>query len=1469
MPPFNHKYVMSNDQGPGCPGSLRKAWLALDFHREGQLPMEELELLLGECTAETQIQYDAEEIQCRLRLAGHRDQFPWEAFAEAIEASCSPATFPGHARSVTQSTATPDDVLDAIPMYTTPDYPGDMSFTKRPRSIEGSRRESQTSQAEPKEATPRVSTLSNASARFQEIARRVGVQSVINTKLGRKPPDARGLATISTKQVAKPLQRLLLTSACERSATQVFQTMPRSEYYERPFKQASRREELERKYRRIDRFWEPIYFVLCLYYFWRIPLAMCFQSPMSWGWVEVAWLFLLATLEIMGLYLALHRPQDVEGQVVYDPHKIRRVLVTQPLFWLNVLSALPVQFALVPWLTLQLFWVPCCFGVKFFKSLSELWYHFGRALERHDVNPIRGRIYHGLFTFLVFAHLASCAFMAVAHREGDAATQVITTVPSLVTGNTRLAQGSLLAWQYAHAVDWAIKVMTGLGRGASMPATDLQHVLLLGTVAGGIVLYAFMITTISDALTTPSLDARHRDHMQTVSDTMAYRQLPLRFRKEVISYYRYAFRTTGYVGGGEEDPLGDLPYDLRSKIDCAVGASLLQRVPIFKEACQHPDFVSMTVEKLDSQTLMPDTVVFHRGTIGDCMYFIVNGQVAVLDDNGQEVVVLGAGSFFGEIAVLSETERTATILTKTYCHVLALSKADFESVGRAAPESVASIKELAQSRIQAVLKFQEQARRTLLCRVPIFTEAMKEDRFTDLMVSSLTSKTFEPESFVCHHGDVGDCMFFLVTGQVVVLDEKGDERETLGPGSFFGDIAVVESIGHTASVVARTFCTALVLSGRALETVERVHPAPVQRIRDAAQDRLNEVAGAQFVDKAQLIASVPLFAEAAGTIGFVRMMVEALRPRVVPADARVCTLGEAQDCMYFVVSGQVTVMGPDLRERVAIGPGSFFGEVSLLSDVGSTGTVRTTRATTLLVLRRADFERCGRAYPACVAAIRAASAELVAAAEWAHEDRMALQRLDGLSEMAGSQSSLHADRVVRRRFPAPGAPSLRAMVDRLPDVPDRWTGSRHLKEMLMLSSISRSLLSRSGASLRRLYRGRGPECSLRSLIAGAPAVPPHRPSSASAAVPSLGPWASGPALSPRRGARHSPASSAAQSPRHSPGQSARGLPRGSPRRRRHGQNRPHSPWDRLRRPSGAAPLEPGHLLQRLSQSLLQIPCACDASEAPGPGFSRNNPLEDHPTASVPGSGVESPSAAPPSPPPPFSNALSAPPSSHAVSAVGAPTQPTHPPPPTVGTPLPSSAALDTTVGAPPDARLPHPPLQTPPQPLPLTDHPSTQTPPQILVGSTPPGLAPTDAMIVANPLSSPIVNPTLGSPSSNSSHGDSSSNHNNNDSSAVGLVTPRSVEQGDKSIAGGPFGEDPLQSAEEIAHPFSPLQHAGDTIALSHKRSSTIAASERPSAQSEVLDHAGLILEPFAFATETASGAGFLRPRTGKGRHQF
>ena len=860
----------------------------------------------------------------------------------------------------------------------------------------------------PLSASSRTTERSNqyglASARFREISRKVVKRNQLDVKLGRKVANPNALKSFSavTQAALNAHKKHIYTSVCETAALTVWKSMP---VIKEPAPQ-----EIERKFNRIDRFWGPASFVLSLYYFWRVALSICYKTPMAWGWFEVIILLILGLMELGQIWLELHRPIDVKGQKVYKFPEIWRVQSRKTRFWLDVVSALPVAYVLIYWLQSDTTWVPFCFIIKWFNALWNLPSHFNDAMEKMRVDPIKGRIFRAAFIFVMTAHIMACVFFVVARTQGDEATQYITTIPNLVSG------GKVL-YPYTHAFDWAIKTMTGLSRGNGIPLTDVQHCLLLSTVTTGIILYALMITTISDALTTPSLEARHRDHLQMVNDTMVYQDLPQDFRKDVLAYYRYNFRSTGRVGGGDdEDPLGDLPYDFRSKIDCAIGSAILKRVPIFAKACENQKFLEVMVQKLQPQALMPETVVFHRGTVGDTMFFIVNGQVAVLADNGKEVVVLGAGAFFGEIAMLSDTERTATIVTKTYCHVLVLNKADFLAVSEQFTDSMASIKELAQSRVQALMKRQEEERRTLLGKVPLFAGAIEDAGFLEMMVQSLQSKVFAPEMFICHRGDVGDCMYFLVGGQVAILDAHGEEVVALGPGCFFGEIALLENIERTATIAAKMFCTTLLLSKQKFEEVEKMYPQPIQEIRKAAQPRIDEVLAAQSSDKAKLIQSVPIFKEAAETPGFVQMLVNALFSKVFPPKTFVCKRGDRGDCMYFVVSGSVAIIGEDLEEKVVLGPGTFFGEIALLMDTTRTATVRTKTTVTVMVFNRLDFNQCGHAYPTCLQTIRDASSERIAAAKRAEEEARLLNALDPMVELADTKSQAEAEVVAQRRF---------------------------------------------------------------------------------------------------------------------------------------------------------------------------------------------------------------------------------------------------------------------------------------------------------------------------------------------------------------------------------------------------------------------------------------------------------------------
>jgi CRP-like cAMP-binding protein len=70
-------------------------------------------------------------------------------------------------------------------------------------------------------------------------------------------------------------------------------------------------------------------------------------------------------------------------------------------------------------------------------------------------------------------------------------------------------------------------------------------------------------------------------------------------------------------------------------------------------------------------------VIIRQGDSGDRFYVIDAGTVAV-DVDGVFRRELAAGEFFGEVALLTDSPRTATITAKTDVKLFSLSKEDFK-----------------------------------------------------------------------------------------------------------------------------------------------------------------------------------------------------------------------------------------------------------------------------------------------------------------------------------------------------------------------------------------------------------------------------------------------------------------------------------------------------------------------------------------------------------------------------------------------------------------------------------------------------------------------------------------------------------------------------------------------------------------------------------------------------------------------
>jgi voltage-gated potassium channel len=95
-------------------------------------------------------------------------------------------------------------------------------------------------------------------------------------------------------------------------------------------------------------------------------------------------------------------------------------------------------------------------------------------------------------------------------------------------------------------------------------------------------------------------------------------------------------------------------------------------------------------------------VIVRRGEHGDCMYFVAAGEVEI--QLPADPIYLGAGEFFGEIALLTGGRRTATVIAARRCTLLSLDIVDFrELIGRQ-PDLARIIHEEAERRLEAVLE---------------------------------------------------------------------------------------------------------------------------------------------------------------------------------------------------------------------------------------------------------------------------------------------------------------------------------------------------------------------------------------------------------------------------------------------------------------------------------------------------------------------------------------------------------------------------------------------------------------------------------------------------------------------------------------------------------------------------------------------------------------------------------------------
>ncbi|MFH1321699.1 MAG: ion transporter [Bacteroidota bacterium] len=310
-------------------------------------------------------------------------------------------------------------------------------------------------------------------------------------------------------------------------------------------------------------------------------------------------------------------------------------------------------------------------------KIIKVFYYKNKWQHNLHFNESILRLVLFLYLITLISHWFSCGWVHLRTPEG-----IIPTIQD-----------------YVRALYWCTATLTTIGYGDQTPDKSImvQVIYTIFVMIVGVAMYGYVIGNIASFLANLDLSrANFMEKLSRVNTFMKSKNFPDSIQKRVNRYYNYLWESRH--GYDDASVMSELPEFFKYEFALLINKGILEKVPIFNKAS--PNMIKEIVMSLKPCVYIPGEIICKYGDIGDKMYFISKGKVEVLAENEVDVyATLTEGDFFGEIALLLEQPRNATIRAVDYCDLYSLDKESFDKWVSHYPEFKKEIKAMVQERL--------------------------------------------------------------------------------------------------------------------------------------------------------------------------------------------------------------------------------------------------------------------------------------------------------------------------------------------------------------------------------------------------------------------------------------------------------------------------------------------------------------------------------------------------------------------------------------------------------------------------------------------------------------------------------------------------------------------------------------------------------------------------------------------------